>query len=194
MRPSILCRERLDRILDILERKGGSETLRQFERRYSVWRWEVEAAAALGWITIERRKPPIGRPSLIVCKISESEAAKVPPSRRMIGKTISIRHENFAMRSVLTALRGGGCAFLNRQGFGGFKTYTQVYQESFPAAKSKAGAAASMSRLLHNPDVRAVRAWYYSKVEGVVPRDEAIPNTAAAIWQRLRELGSHRVR
>jgi hypothetical protein len=35
---TVLCRERLDRLLDLLERRGGQETLRQLDRLYSITR------------------------------------------------------------------------------------------------------------------------------------------------------------
>ncbi len=93
----ILCRERLDRILDILDRQGGEETVRQFERRFSVACWEIEAAAA------------------------------------------------------------------------------------------------SASRLKRRYDVRIARAWFYARVDGDISRDEPMPSTPRAIWQRLRDAGIWRV-
>jgi len=63
--PSTLCRERLARIQGVLNQNAGVLTVRDFARSFSVWEWELEQAAALGWIQIETRKPRTGRPSRI---------------------------------------------------------------------------------------------------------------------------------
>jgi hypothetical protein len=55
MRPLILCRERLDRILSILDRRGGELPVREFLRTFSVYEFEVTQAADLGWIAIDQR-------------------------------------------------------------------------------------------------------------------------------------------
>jgi hypothetical protein len=62
MHPSILCRERLERIQRILNRVGGSLTVREFQRTYSVHEWEVEQAArawnyAKGRVELHRSPP-----------------------------------------------------------------------------------------------------------------------------------------
>jgi hypothetical protein len=129
----ILCRERLARIQRVLKKNDGKLTVRDFARSFSVWEWEVEQAAALGWIEIETRKPHTGRPSRIAKIVSKPDAAK-----------------------------------------------------------SRRAAAASMSRLLRHTEVKVARAWFYSKLSNEIPRDELMPDTARAIWQRLRELGSWR--
>lgn len=183
-----LCRERLARIQRVLNKNAGTLTVREFARSYGVWEWEIEQAAALGWIQIETKKPRTGRPSRIVKRVSETHSAKLPPYRWQIEKPIRIRHWNFAFHSVYSAIRGGS-SFLWR-----IPPYTDAYLQAFPAAKSRRAAAASMSRLLRHPDVRAARAWFYSKVSQEIPRDEPMPNTARAIWQRLHELGSWRIR
>jgi hypothetical protein len=53
MRHLTLCRERLARIQRILSRSAGALTVRDFARSFSVWEWEIEQAAALGFIKIE---------------------------------------------------------------------------------------------------------------------------------------------
>ena len=148
----LLSRERLERIQRILNRVGGSLSLREFSRTFSVWVWEVEQAAALGWVKIETRKPRTGRPSRIATIVSKPEAAKLPPYRWQIEKPISIRHWNFAFHSAYFAIKGGSSAF--------FRTppYTDAYLRAFPAARKRRAAAASMSRLLRHPHVRAARA------------------------------------
>lgn len=99
-------------------------------------------------------------------------------------KPISIRHELFAMRSVLQACRRGSR----------FIFYTPplvwAYKQVYASARSRAGARASTSRLLKREDVRAVRRWYYAKVNGEIPRGEDMPRTPRLIDQRLREAGS----
>ena len=186
MRSSTLCRERLDRIQHILARNAGALTVRDFARTFSVWEWEIEQAAALGWIKIEMRKPRTGRPSRIIREVSKPQAAKLPPYRWQIEKPISIRHWNFAFHSAHSAIKGGSSTF--------FRTppYTDAYLRAFPAARKRRAAAASMSRLLRHPHVRAARAWFYSKISHEIPREEPMPETATGIWQRLRELGSWR--
>jgi hypothetical protein len=184
----LICRERLARIQRVLNSNAGAVTVRDFARSFSVWEWELEEAATLGWIQIETRKPHTGRPSRIVREVSRPDAAKLPPYRWQIDKPIRIRHWYFALHSVYSAIRGGS-SFLWR-----IPPYTDAYLKAFPAAKSRRAAAASMSRLLRHPDVRAARAWFYSKVSNEIPKDEPMPDTARAIWQRLRELGSWRVR
>jgi hypothetical protein len=60
-----LCRERLARIQHVLKKNGGELTIRDFARTYSVWEWELEQAAELGWIQIKVKKPRTGRPSRV---------------------------------------------------------------------------------------------------------------------------------
>jgi hypothetical protein len=184
----LICRERLARIQRVLNKNAGVLTVRTLARSYHVQPWEIEQAAALGWIQIETRKPHTGRPSRIAKTVSKPEGAKLPPYRWEIERPIRIRHWNFAFHSVYSAIRGGS-SFLWR-----IPPYTDAYLQAFPAARSRRAAAASMSRLLRHPDVRAARAWFYSKVSQEIPKDEPMPDTARAIWQRLRELGSWRVR
>ncbi len=184
MRPAILCRERLNRILSILDRNAGALTVREFDRTYSVWKWEIEQAAALGWIAFETRKPRTGRPARFAVNVSICHAAKLPLYRRQIEKQIGLRHDIFALRSVYCGIKGGGRHILP------LPNYTGIYLWSYSDAKSRRGAAASMSRLMRRDDVRAVRAWHYALLNREIPRDETMPQTASAIWQRLREVGS----
>ena len=183
-----LCRERLTRIQHVLNKNGGELTVRDFARTFSVWEWELEQAAELGWIQIEVKKPRTGRPSRYVKIVSKPDTAKLPSYRWQIDKPIRIRHWDFAFHSVYSAIKGGS-SFLWR-----IPPYTEAYLMAFPAAKNRRAAAASMSRLLRRDDVRAARAWFYSKLSHEIPRDEPMPNSARAIWQRLRELGSWRVK
>ncbi len=128
MRPLILCRERLERIQDILERLGGMLSVRDFFRSFGIHEWEVTQAAELGWVQIEMRTPRTGRPSRIVRAVSNCRPAKLPLPRRLIGKSISVRHANFAMYSVCLCVKGGA-AFI------GMRPLTDAYRRAFPAAK-----------------------------------------------------------
>lgn len=182
-----LSRERLGRIQHLLHRHSGELSVRDFARSFGVWTWEVEQAAALGWVQIETKKPHIGRPSRIVRQISNPEPAKLPPYRRRLERRISIRHWRFAMLSTMAAIKGGS------SWAGDLLCFTDAYLKAFPRAKKRRAAATSMSRLLRHPSVRAAQAWHYSRLEGVIPNGEIMPNTASAIWNRLREAGSWRV-
>lgn len=186
MKASILCHERLDRIQRILERNAGAVTVRELARTFSVWDWEVEQAADLGWLKIETRKPHTGRPSRIARIVSKSPAAKLPPLRSQIEKPISIRHWNFAFNTAYSAIKGGNSSIFR------MPPYTDAYLRTFPAARKRRAAAASMSRLLRHPHVRAARAWFHAKISHEIPPEEPMPDTASGIWLRLRELGSWR--
>lgn len=185
MRPSILCRERLERIQDILERFGGALSVRDFFRSFGIHEWEVTQAAGLGWVKIETHKPPTGRPSRIVRTVSNCQAAKLPLPRRVMEKCVSIRHAKFAMHSVCECVKGG-CAWV------GMLPLTDAYRRAFPAARKRRAATASMSRLLRRPDVKAARTWYRALANREIPLSESMPDTASGIWQRLRELGNWR--
>ena len=185
MRSSILCRERLDRIQQILARNTGALPVREFARTFSVWEWEVEQAAALGWVKIETRKPRTGRPSRIATIVSKPQAAKLPPYRWQIEKPISFRHQLFAMHSTCAVKRGS-------RKLVHLPAITDVYQSVFKRATKRRAATASASRLMRRSDVRAARAWYYARFDGDAPRSEPMPDTVNGIWQRLRELGSWR--
>ena len=181
-----LCRERLARIQRVLNKNAGALTVRDFARSFSVWEWELEEAAALGWIQIETRKPRTGRPSRIVRNVSNPDTAKLPPYRWEIEKHVSHRHWMFALHS--TASVEHGCRWI------GIPCRTDAYQKMYSKARKRRAASASMSRLMRHPDVRACRAWFYASHGREIAREEPMPDTAAGIWRRLRELGSWRVR
>lgn len=185
MRSSTLCRERLNRIQSILARNAGALTVREFARTYSVLEWEIEQAAALGWIKIETHRPRTGRPSRIAKIVSETQAAKHPPYRWQIDQPISFRHLLFAMHSTCAVKRGSRKLVY-------LPAITDVYQSVFKRATKRRGATASASRLMRRSDVKAARAWYYARFDGDAPRSESMPETEKGIWQRLRELGSWR--
>lgn len=186
MRPLILCRERLKRINAILARYPAGLSVREFARSFSVWSWEVEQAAELGFVQIVTRKPHTGRPARFVENVSKPQPAKLPPYRSEIAKEISLRHWRFALESVSIG------PSRNPFGFGPLakvRAYQRVYR-----ASNEASARASASRLIRHPDVRACRQWFYAQINQEVPHDEAMPNTAKGIWQRLQQMGSRRAK
>jgi len=187
MRSLILSRERLERIQRILNRVGGSLPLRNFSRTFSVWEWEVEQAAELGFIKIDTRRPHTGRPSRIATIVSKPDAAKLPPYRWQIEKPIRFQHKLFAMHSTCAVKRGS-------RKLVHLPAITDVYQSVFTRATKRRAATASASRLMRRSDVRAARAWYYARFDGDAPRSEPMPVTVSGIVQRLHELGSWRIK
>ena len=185
MRPLTLCRDRLDRIERILASNAGALPVRDFARSFSVWEWEIEQAAALGWLKIEIRKPRTGRPSRIAKEVSKPQAAKLPPYRCQIEQPISIRHQLFAIHSTCAVKHGSRKLVY-------LPAITDAYQSVFKRATKRRAATASASRLMRRSDVKAARAWYNARFDGDAPRSESMPDTASGIWQRLRELGSWR--
>lgn len=180
MRPLLLSRERLHRLLSVLDRKGGSCSLRELTRIFGIWDWEVEQAEELGWVSISVRQPAVGRPSRVAEKLSENLPAKLPPLRDEISPEMSIRHSNFAFTLAMPVTTRNGYGF-------GMPTATAAYLLSFPACRSRAGAAASASRLLRNPMIRAAKTWYQRGGWRVL--EEPMPATPAGIYRRLAELG-----
>jgi hypothetical protein len=179
-----LCRERLERLLEVLERNGGRETLRQLDRIYAIRRFEALEAERLGWVVIKSQKPRTGRPSTVV-QLSENVAAKLPPSRSQIAHRIKHRHWRFAFATVFRGAFRGGVLYKS-------PSFTAIYRELFPDAKSRAGAASSCSRLLRHPDVFAARQYCYAQLSGEIPRWNRTPESAAEIWQFLIAYGSWR--
>jgi hypothetical protein len=179
MRPLLLCRERLIRLLAVLDREGGSCSLRDIFRTYGVCNWEVGQAEEAGWVTISTRKPAVGRSSQVAEKLSETHSAKLPPWRYAIPKELSCRHFNFALHlSIIGPKR-------NAFGFG-LQSATDAYLRSFPSCKSRAGAAASASRLMKRPMIQAARSWFLAT--DLHSCHERIPATVTGIYRRLAEL------
>lgn len=179
MRPLILCRERLNRLLDVLDRSGRSATVRDLWRSYRIYGWEIEQAAELGWVKIVTHHPPVGRPSRRAEKLSNNEAAKFPPCRHEITKEIRFRHQIFALESV-NIMPGGSFGFKQ-------STLVRAYKKSYPHAKSKKGAYASASRLAKRFDVKVVQFWYRKTMS--IGVHEPMPQTISGIAKRLRKLG-----
>jgi len=186
MRPLLLCRERLERILTVLARKGPAVSVRDFMRTYGVFAWELREAEAMGWIATETHKPRVGRPSQVVRSLSETPSAKLPPWRFDMGRTISPRHSTFALYSVYGCIQGGSKQL-------GLPGYVAAYLNTFRNSRSRNAAYVSTSRLLRHPDVKAARQWWYARFCGEVPRED-IPETADEIWRRLSQLGCWRAK
>lgn len=181
----ILCRERLYRIQRVLSLHNGALPARTLTRSYHFYPWEVEQAAALGWVEIFVRKPHTGRPSRIVQTVSKSQCAKLPPCRWQIEKRISHRHWMFALHSVSCTKHGSNYFFR-------IPPIVEAYQKVYRRSTNRRGATASASRLLRSPGVRACRAWFGAQINYEISREERMPDTVRGIWQRLRELGSWR--
>ena len=157
--------------------------MRDLGRSHTIYGWEIEQAAAMGWFKVSARKSRIGRSSRVV-ESCAMENAEMPPARCCIEKEISIRHWWFAMRSVTQAVKHG----MRRFGMPGIVcAYINTYHP-----RSRNGAAASASRLLKRADVRAARQWFYAQSGGELPPGETMPGTASGIRTRLRELGNRR--
>jgi len=139
----------------------------------------VEQAEEAGWVAISERKPAVGRPSRVAAKLSKSQSAKLPPWRFQIPKELSPRHWRFALELASVA------PARNEFGFS-LSSATRAYLIAFPYAKSRAGAAASASRLLKNPMIRAARRWFLAT--DLHSYDEEMPNTPAGIYARLAEM------
>jgi len=179
MKPLILSRERLGRILSVLDRLGGAASVRDLFRSYGVREWEIQQAEALGWVAITVKKPATGRPSQIARKVSNPVVAKLPPRRNDISRGISIRHWNFVFAYL------SGPAICNAEA---------AYRACFRGAQSNAGARASACRLLRHPDVKAALAWMRACSDGDFPISEKSvhPDSAEEIQAILVRLGHWR--
>jgi len=183
MRPAILCRERLERIQRVLKRLGGVASVRDLARSHSIYGWEIEQAAQLGWLTFSIRRPRVGRPARMV-EFRGLTNADFPPPRWSIEKAIRPRHCLFALHSVAKSVRRGRRSL----GMPGrVSAYVSIYRP-----RSRRGARTSTSRLLKRRDVRAAQQWFYAQSGRELPLDERMPDTASGIRRRLRELGNRR--
>jgi hypothetical protein len=187
MRPPTLCLERLLRIQGVLNRAGGEMSVRNLRRSFAIWPWEVEQAAALGWLKLNVQGGR-GRRSRIVELVAQDRLAHLPlpPARDQIPREISKRHQLFAMRAARECVPRGVKAL-------GFRGIVAAYVRTYNP-RSYAGARASASRLMGHPHVRAAMQWSYAQMSDELPREEPMPTTAKGIWLRLHELGNWRVR
>jgi hypothetical protein len=185
MKPEILTLERLRIIEGAIERHGGEVSLRYFQRNHGLRRSIIKEAEESGFIESFERKPRIGRPSILVKKVSKLYPTELPPWRCETDDLISIRHWNFAWAFVFGEMAPGMFSFKRR-------AYI-AYQKTFPNAKSVTGARASSSRLLRKSHVRAAIQWAFADVRNHHRKLDQIyrPRTESEIRQILKELGSY---
>jgi hypothetical protein len=191
VKPFILCRERLSRIQFVLNRAGGKMSVRNLMRSFEIRPWEVEQAAALGWVKlyIQPGKGGRGRSSRIAEIISPDRTANLPlpPYRNQIPREISVAHQLFAMRAVWECVPWG--IKIKKLGLrlpGIVTAYLKTYNP-----RSYAGARASASRLCKHPNVRAVMRWERAKMWGEIPAAELIPVTERDILVPFKPLSKH---
>lgn len=182
MRPLILCRERLDRIIRILGSRDGAFSVRELWRTHGIRDWEVEQAAALGWLSVAVIKPRVGRPSKVV-EFRGYKNAKLPVWRGQQDTEFSPRHFRFAVKCGL-AVKHGARSF-------GVSAIVDAYVDTYNP-RSRKGAYASASRLWKHRDVRAIREWFQAVSNYEIPPDETMPQTATGIRKRFRELNNPR--
>ncbi len=185
MTSNILCLERYQRILSILDRLGGAASFRDLKRTYGIYTYEIEQTEQYGETLIEVYQPRTGRPSRRISKLNKILPAKLPPLRCEIEPSISSRHRRFAFNYCLGEL-GAGFSFRRRAYF--------AYQQTYGKNLSVESASAAASRLLRRGDVRAAIQWTYAYYNPEIPKSEGFPRTESQIWQRLYELGNFRAK
>ena len=118
-------------------------SVRDLRRSFAIWPWEVEQAAALGWLNLYVRagKGHRGRPSRVAELITQDRPVNVtlPPARNEIPRQISVRHQLFARRAAREGVPRGIKAL-------GFRDIVAAYTKTYNP-RSYAGARASASRL-----------------------------------------------
>lgn len=70
----------------------------------------------------------------------------------------------------------------------------EAYLRVYPKARSRAGARASMSRLMRRRDVRAAAEWFLAIESGEIPRGLIMPETPSGIRAELEKLGCWRAK
>lgn len=70
----------------------------------------------------------------------------------------------------------------------------EAYLRVYPKARSRAGARASMSRLMRRRDVRAAAEWFLAIEEGAIPRGTTMPETPSGIRAELEKAGCWRAK
>ena len=184
MRTMNLCRERLNRLLRLLEGKNDGISIRDLYRNFRIEWWEVEQAEKLGWVSISVHKPPRGRPSRRVQKVSENQHAKYPPFRYAVPKWISWKHRLFAewTQSIVTAPNLFGFRMLSK---------AEAYMRAFPNCRNRNAAAASASRLMKRTDVKLMIFWL--RCESIRQVERPMPFTIPELIEQLEPLGVIRV-
>jgi hypothetical protein len=104
-------------------------------------------------------------------------------------KRIYWKHATFAEYAVFGCIKHGS-KFL------GFilPPLVEAYLRVYPKARSRAGARASMSRLMRRHDVRAAVQWHHAVQNGEVPRGIAMPETPSGIRDEMVKTGCWRVK
>lgn len=146
-------------------------------RSFGIKAWEIEEAAALGWIRIETRKPPVGRPSRfvhLIQNVSTIPPAKLPPWREFVPRDFKMAHYLFARECGKH--RGIGHRS-RRRSRRRFPAAVHAYLVTYPGARSYAGARASASRLMKRHDVKILLHWF--RIQSCRPSAKACPSTLA---------------
>lgn len=179
-----LCRERLDRLLRALGKNPDGISMRALYRDCRIEWWEVEQAEELGWVCISIYKPPRGRPSTRVRRISIFPHAKFPPIRRAMPKRISWKHRVFAewTQFIVSAPNYFGFRMLSK---------AEAYMRAYPGCKNRKAAAASASRLMKRTDVKLVIRWLQCENNRQV--EQPMPFTVPKLIEQLEPLGVIRV-
>ena len=180
MTPSILCLERLRRLLRVLDQHGGSARIRDLQRNHGIWSWEVTQAEELGWVRIFTKKPPVGRPSDFAEKINNYPSAKYPPARYSIGRWISWRHRHFATYSVNPVDAANSWGFR-------MPSNAEAYMMAYPSCRNKVSAAVGACRLMKRTDVRLMRRWLFCEMANQVTGN--MPLTLTELIEQLEPLG-----
>jgi hypothetical protein len=150
-----ITQEDIQRLQNVLRRRGGSCTLRDLYRRHSFWDTSVFAVAAeAGLIRIEERRPRTGRPSKVAVLCAEKDSNPPPaklPRRTDLPLGLNWRERRFLKyygfrwgTSYFGEGRNAGCA-------------THAYLIAFerPRGPSTASDRSSASRLLGRSWIRA---------------------------------------
>ena len=187
MKPNILTREHLEIIDKSIDKHGGSVSVRYLVWNHFIQRHIIDEAVEAGFLELATFKPPTGRPSLVITKVSINPPTKLPRSRRSLEDCISCRHWNFASNYVLGEYGLEDLSFKRR-------AYV-AYQKAYPSAHSIAGAQASASRLLKQSHIQAAIQWHYAHYcDSETDCRGHYPRTETEIWETLQILKSRRAR
>ena len=176
----LLCRERLNRLLRILEDGHDGISVRDLQRTYRFEWWELEQAEELGWVRTSVRMPRTGRPSTQLWRISNCQHAKLPPLRNDTPRWIKWKHRCFAewTQAVVPASSAGGFRMI---------TKVEAYMRVYPGCRSRNAAAVSASRLMRRTDVRLMIRWLRCQSNGEVRG--VMPFTERELIDQLEPLG-----
>jgi hypothetical protein len=153
--PEPVTHEDVQRLQEVLRRRGGSCTLRDLYRRHSFWDPAIfTTAEAAGIISIETIKPRTGRPSRVAVLKSAEDNISAPaklPRRSELPRGITRKEERFLAlyfyrwgSNFFGEGKNGGCAT---------NAYAAAYGKRRPT--TRASDRSSASRLLRRPWMRA---------------------------------------